>query len=78
MKPKRPGVVYGYLIKFYKCPYCGQCFSTYDIKAHIKNCFRHHREQVKKVCSERGKRNFKEGKILKHIPRKDENSEQGT
>ncbi len=69
--PKRPTKVYGFIVTFYKCPYCREEFSSTDIKQHIKKCFKLHRENVRKTYSARGKRNFEEGKILKHIRRKE-------
>lgn len=69
--PKKPTKVPGFIILFYKCPYCREEFSGEDIKTHTPTCFRQHREAVRRTCSERGKRNYKEGKILKHIRRKD-------
>ncbi len=70
VKPKKPIKAPGFLTMFYKCPYCKEEFSSPDIQKHIKQCFKHHRKEVRKMCSERGKRNFEEGKILKHIRRK--------
>ena len=72
MKKKKPRKERGFLIYFYRCPYCSEMFSEFDIDEHIKICFKQYRLQVKKTYSERAKRNFREGKILKHIKRKTE------
>ncbi len=72
VRPKKPTKVLGFLTTFYRCPYCKEEFSSIDIQKHIKQCFKRHRKEVRKMCSERGKRNFAEGKILNHIRRKED------
>lgn len=56
VSPKKPALYHGYMVAFYKCPYCRQSFSAYDIEDHINHCFSEHRAAVKRACSIRAKK----------------------
>lgn len=50
MKPKSLIKVYqyGYMIAYYKCPYCGKVFDLEDAIADRKKCHRRYRNQKRR------------------------------
>ena len=68
--PKRFTVVPGYMLTFYKCPYCKRVFALEDALIDREKCFELHKEKIRKMRVEAGIRNYEKGLILTHNLRK--------